>query len=551
MTDPATQGGHGGETTSVERWQLLLDAVVGMAADRSLDSVLSRIVRTASALVDARYAALGVLGNGRGDRLRTFVHHGMEHDVVTRIGNLPRGHGLLGLIIDRPEPLRLHDIADHPASYGFPPEHPPMHSFLGVPVRTRDQVFGNLYLTEKAGGADFTDQDERIVVALAAAAGVAIENAQLYDQAVRREKWLSATAEIAGVLSSGRPTHTALQTVANRAQDVAEADVAWIVSVEDDLLVPQAVAGSGLDLGNMAAVPLAGSLAGEVARSGEPLSVERLTEHSRAVGLTTVADLPELGPGILVPLRSSVGVEGVLALCWLPENADRAHALDPALPTSFAEQAALTLEVARSRDDQERLALLEDRERIARDLHDLVIQRLFAVGLGLQAVSRLAGDTEVHQRLGRAVDDLDATIRDIRRTIFALAASPGSADVQSEISRIVDAAAQTLKFRPSVEFRGPVRTRVPDAVAPDLLAVLRETLSNASRHADAAHVRVLVSVGEELVLSVADDGRGIPEGTVESGLGNMRHRAERHGGSFEVRSGAGAGTTLTWRVPLP
>jgi signal transduction histidine kinase len=534
--------------TSVEG--LLLDAVIGIAADLSLDSVLGRIVRTASTLVDAQYAALGVLGRGREERLRAFVHHGLDDDVVTKIGSLPRGHGLLGLIIDRPEPLRLQDISAHPSSFGFPPDHPPMHSFLGVPVRTRGKVFGNLYLTEKRGGADFTEEDEHIVVALAAAAGVAIENAQLYEQAARREKWLSATAEIAGMLSSGGSAHAALRTVAEQALEVAEADLAWIVSVEGERLVPQAVAGPDLDADQLSPIRLDGSLAGQVAASGQALSVENLTQHRRAAGLTTVAEVPELGPAVLVPLRSSVGVEGVLALAWRPDHVDRADALDPALPTRFAEQAALTLEVARSREDQERLALFEDRDRIGRDLHDLVIQRLFAIGLGLQSVGRMAADPQVQQRLDRAVDDIDATIRDIRRTIFALAASPASADVQSEISRMVDAAAQALKFRPSLEFRGPVRTRVPDDVAPDLLAVLREALSNASRHADASQVRVLVSAGDELTLSVIDDGRGIPEGTVESGLGNMRYRAEQRGGTFEVRSAAGQGTTLTWRVPL-
>ncbi|HET9499559.1 MAG TPA: GAF domain-containing sensor histidine kinase [Marmoricola sp.] len=534
----------------MERWPLLLDAVVGIAADLSLDSVLGRIVETAGRLVDARYAALGVLGHDREDRLRTFVHHGLSDDVVTQIGHLPRGHGLLGLLIDRPEPLRLHDIAEHPASYGFPPHHPPMHSFLGVPVRTRDRVFGNLYLTEKRDGVDFTEQDERIVVALAAAAGVAVENALLYEEAARREKWLAATAEIAALLSRGGPTHTALLTVAERALDVAEADAAWIVAVEDGLVVPQAVAGPGLDLGRMSSLSVESSLAGEVIATAEPLSVDDLTAHGRAAGLCTVGGLPALGPGVLVPLRSSVGVEGVLALGWLPDNATRWHAVDPALPASFAEQAALTLEVARSREDQARLVVLEDRDRIGRDLHDLVIQRLFAVGLGLQGAARMVRDAEVEGRLERAVDDLDATVRDIRRTIFALAASPGSADVQSEITRLVDAAAQALKFRPSLEFRGPVRSRVSAELAPDLLAVLREALSNASRHADASHVQVLVAAGDELVLTVSDDGRGIPEGTVESGLGNMRHRAEQRGGTFTVTSAPARGTTLAWRVPL-
>ncbi|NUS53199.1 MAG: GAF domain-containing protein, partial [Nocardioidaceae bacterium] len=180
------------------RLRLLLDAVVTIAADLSLDSVLSRIVEVAAELSGARYVALGVLGSGPERRLRAFVTYGVDADRRARIGDLPRGHGLLGLIIDRPEPLRLHDIAEHPASYGFPPHHPPMRSFLGVPVRIRDQVFGNLYLTEKSGDGDFTEADEAIVVALAAAAGVVVENARLYEEAARREQWLHATAELSG-----------------------------------------------------------------------------------------------------------------------------------------------------------------------------------------------------------------------------------------------------------------------------------------------------------------------------------------------------------------
>src|SRR5688572_6576735 len=198
------------------RLRLLLDAVVTMAADLTLDGVLSRIVLIASNLLDAQYAALGIVDIGRERRLRTFIHHGMTDEQVVEIGDLPSGHGLLGLIIDQPEPLRLHDLTAHPASFGIPPGHPPMTSFLGVPVRIRDKVFGNLYLTEKRGGVDFSEEDETIVVALAAAAGVAIENARLYEEAAQRQQWLEATAEISGLLADHTSQHDALQIVADR-----------------------------------------------------------------------------------------------------------------------------------------------------------------------------------------------------------------------------------------------------------------------------------------------------------------------------------------------
>ncbi len=533
------------------RLRLLLDAVVTMAADLTLDGVLARIVSIASALVDARYAALGVLAAAPGGRLRTFIHHGLTPGEVAEIGELPSGHGLLGLIIDRPEPLRLRDIAAHPASFGFPPHHPPMSSFLGVPVRIRDQVFGNLYLTEKAGSVDFTEQDENIVVALAAAAGVVIENARLYEEAARRERWLAATAEITRLLASSDPGADALQAVAELSREVAGADVAWIVAGADaDDLSLRVVSGLDADPDAMAALDLSGSLASSVVRSGRSASVESLAADPRALDVSAALGWPQLGPAIVVPLGTSGGVEGVLALAWTPGRSELFHAVDEALPATFAEQAALALQVARARHDQQRLAVLQDRDRIARDLHDLVIQRLFAVGLGLQGSARMVDRPEVVQRLEQAVDDLDETIRDIRRSIFALGAMEASADIQAEVTRVVERAAATLKFRPSLRFEGPVRTMVGEHVAPDLLAVLSEALSNASRHAEPSSVDVLLQVSrDDVVLTVSDDGRGLPDDVRESGVGNMRRRAESHGGSFGIESRPGAGTRVRWSVP--
>ncbi|WP_166134390.1 GAF domain-containing sensor histidine kinase [Nocardioides ochotonae] len=529
----------GGVLDEQARLRLLLDAVVAMAADLSLDGVLTRIVEVASRLVDAKYAALGVLGSGPGKRLRTFVHHGMDGDAVTRIGALPDGHGLLGLIIDRPEPLRLHDIAAHPASYGFPPNHPPMHSLLGVPVRIRDKVFGNLYLTEKAGGGDFTKADEEVVVALAAAAGVAIENARLYEEAARRERWLAATAEITGLLAGSVHGLDALQAVADRAREVAEADLAWIVtgSDEDDLVL-QVIARAEGATPQGAQAAAAAEHTRTVVRTGTALSLDRLSLDDGAQG-----------PVVIVPLRTPDGVEGALGLSWTLENAALHHEVDAQLPASFAEHAALAIQVARAHSDQQRLALFEDRDRIARDLHDLVIQRLFAVGLTLQSTARTSDNPELAERLESSVDELDATIKDIRRSIFALGAMEHASDIQAEVTRMVDRAAGTLKFRPVLRFTGPVRTLVSDDVAPHLLAVLGEALSNASRHAEAQGVEIDLAAGADIVLRVADDGRGLPPDVRESGLGNMRRRAEELGGRCEVRSAPGEGTTLTWIVP--
>ncbi|HRK47893.1 MAG TPA: GAF domain-containing protein, partial [Nocardioides sp.] len=503
-----------------------------------------------SRLADARYAALGVLDAGSERRLRTFVHHGVSSDVVARIGDLPTGHGLLGLLIDDPRPIRLHDIAAHPASFGFPAHHPPMSSFLGVPVRIGDRVFGNLYLTEKIGGGDFTDEDETVVVALAAAAGVAIENARLYEEAEARQHWLRATAEITSRLAELGPGEDALQLVADRAREVSGADVAWVtVGVDADSLELRAVSGFDADPTTVPGLTMERSLAAQVVRSGGPVAVADLATHPDALDLSSALDWPRLGPAIVVPLGSWTGAEGALALAWTPARRHGYDLLDAGLPASFAEQAALAIQIARSHEDQQRLALFEDRDRIGRDLHDLVIQRLFAVGLGLQSTARLVGDPALAARLDSAVDDLDGTIKDIRRTIFALGSMDRSADLQTEIERIVDKAGATMKVRPALRIEGPVRSAVGVHLAPDLLAVLGEALSNASRHAQASSVEVVISAGDQIAVRVSDDGKGMEEVVLESGLGNMRERAHKHGGTFEVRSASGAGTTVVWSVP--
>jgi len=533
-----------------KRLRLLLDAVFSMGADLSLDGVLARIVEIARELTGADYAALGVLNSGSKKGLRTFVHQGMDPVQVEEIGALPTGHGLLGLLIDKPEPLRLHEIASHPESYGFPPGHPPMSSFLGVPVRIRDQVFGNLYLTEKVGGIDFSQEDEHIVIALAAAAAVAIENARLYEEAHRREEWLEATAEISGLLSNESAGDRSLQTIADRARQVAAADVAWIVVGTDDLLTVRIVSGPQVKASDLKDVSMDRSLAREVLRTGQPIVVEDIEKEPRAVQLSQLRGWPTLGPAIVVPLRSDDVVVGTLALAWSPDNADRFHEVDARLPASFAEQAALALQVLRSRASEQRLAVFEDRDRIGRDLDDLVIQRLFAVGLSLQSVSRLSEVPQVTKRIEAAVDDLDATIKDIRRSIFALGASEGSADLQTELTHMVDRAAATMKFRPTLQIDGPLRTLVAEDMAPDLLAVLGEALSNASRHANASSVAVTVHAGDELRLVVDDDGIGMPEEVQESGLRNIRERALNLGGTCTVESSPGKGTTVRWTVPV-
>jgi signal transduction histidine kinase len=379
-----------GEYAGPRSLRQLLDAVLTVGSDLDLPAILQRIVQAAVDLVDARYGALGVLDESR-SRLAQFITVGVDEETHRAIGHLPEGHGILGLLILDAEPLRLPDLREHPDSYGFPPNHPPMRSFLGVPIRVRDEVFGNLYLTDKTSAEVFTDVDEELVIGLAAAAGVAIENARL---------------------------------------------------------------------------------------------------HARVQELT----------------------------------------------------------------------LLEDRERIARDLHDTVVQRLFATGLSLQGTIGLmrTDPGAAVDRVQTAVDDLDLTVKHIRSAIFGLASTPETSldGVRRRVLDLVGEAGAMLGFEPTVLFEGAVDTATPEPVATDLLATLREALSNVARHSRASRVDVVVTVdaddGGHLVLRVTDDGVGPPTAGVRRGHGleNMAARADRRGGSFEITPASPRGTAIAWRVAL-
>jgi signal transduction histidine kinase len=515
--------------TSRERLRALLDAVVGIGTDLDLNSTLQRIVEAACALADARYGALGVLAPDR-NSLSDFVTHGIDPAAHARIGDLPHGRGVLGLLITEPKPVRLPDITKHPNSFGFPAHHPPMHSFLGVPVRTRDQIFGNLYLAEKRTAEQFTDDDEELVVALAAAAGVAIDNARLYELAQRRQRWLAAAAEITSVLLGTVRRTEALRLIARRAREVADAELVLVLLFEPDSDRYRIEVVEGGDSG----------LAGKVLPAFD--DSYRLVENLRDAA-EWPGTIPE-GPALVAPLRSSP--HGVLIVSG-PASTDD----DAALLSTFAGQAALALERARAQEERELLAVLEDRERIARDLHDVVIQRLFATGMQLQGAMAPGVKPEVVARINTAVDDLDATIKDIRRSIFELRA-PVGATLRTELRDTCDAALDTLGFRPTLETSGPVESAVPDDIVPELIAVLREALSNVARHAQARSVRVSVRIADrQVVLLVEDDGVGTDPGLARGGLVNMGERAGDLGGEFEIGPRAdGPGTLLLWRVPL-
>jgi signal transduction histidine kinase len=531
--------------TSRERLRALLDAVVGIATDLDLRSTLQRIVQAACALVGARYGALGVLGADR-TGLSDFITHGIDPAAHAKIGDLPHGRGVLGVLITDPHPVRLPDITRHPDSYGFPPNHPPMHSFLGVPVRTRDQIFGNLYLAEKQGAAEFSQDDEEIVVALAAAAGVAIDNARLYELAQRRERWLAATAEITSVLLGTVRRTDALRLIARRAREVSGAELVLVMLYDEGNARYTIEVADGAD-------PSSGDLAGKLVPVEPATAAEFGRERYRAIeNLRAATDWPGPvpdSPAMAVPLAGPDTLHGVLIVTQ-PAGQPPGDE-DAAQLSTFAGQAALALERARAQDERQQLVVLEDRERIARDLHDLVIQRLFATGMHLQGAVHQAGKPEVAKRINAAVDDLDATIRDIRRSIFELRA-PAGPSLRAELHETAEAAAAALGFRPVLDTSGPVDSAIPDDIKPELVAVLREAMSNVARHSQATDARISLRVdGGEVILCVEDDGIGFDPARARGGVVNMRERAYDLGGSFEIGAAReGTGTMVTWRVPI-
>jgi signal transduction histidine kinase len=533
-----------------DRTHALLEAVVAVGGQLDLEVVLRRIVEAAVSLVDARYGALGVIGEG--GTLVEFVPVGLDESEIAKIDHWPEGRGLLGELITHPDTLRLPDISADPRSSGFPQGHPPMRSFLGTPVRIRDEIYGNLYLTEKRSGAGFDEEDEALLVALAAAAGVAIENARLYAEARRQQQWLRANAEVTQRLLSEDEPHDVLALVTRQALEMAGADLVVLAlptGSGEQLVIEHAVgAGSEEALGLL--LPVKSSASGIVMGSGKPLTVDDFSSDERVA--PAARQQLGLGPAVVVPLGSAGNVRGVL-------TAGRHRGSLPLSPPAvemlitFAAQAGIGLELAEHRRDAQRLALFEDRDRIARDLHDLVIQRLFATGMSLQGSAGLIVDPEAASRVRQAVDALDETIRDIRSAIFTLQSRPqaGPAGTRTRILSVVGEMTESLGFAPSVRMEERLDTLVPDDMAEQLLAVLREALSNAARHAHASRVSVAVRADSDLTLTVRDDGTGMEASSRRSGLGNLADRAGELGGTMRVGRAEGGGTELEWRVPLP
>jgi signal transduction histidine kinase len=532
-----------------DRVYTLLEAVVAVGATLDLETVLTQIVEAAITLVRARYGALGIIGEG--GRLAEFVPVGLADDEIEAIHHWPEGRGLLGALITNPRPLRLPDISGSPKSSGFPPGHPPMKSFLGVPVRVRNEVYGNLYLTEKEGGVEFDEEDEALLVALAAAAGVAIDNAKLYEEGRRQQRWLRASTELTRRLLSGDPPDEVLALVTQQALEMSGADlVALALPTRDrQQLVIQHAAGAGAPDAIGLVLPVSASVSGEVLTSGEAVVLEDFG-HDERVARAAREHLP-LGPAIILPLGAPGDVRGVFtvgrdtgAMPLAPEAVEMVQ--------TFAAQAGIALELAEHREDAERLAIFQDRDRIARDLHDLVIQRLYATGMSLEGAMPLLTRPEAATRVSSAVDALDETIREIRSAIFSLQFRGDAKHhgLRARVLEVVDEMTAALGFAPSLRLVGPLDEGVPADAGEQMLSALREALSNAARHAAAGRVDVTVAVGDQLVLRVRDDGTGMGQVTRRSGLANLAERAADLGGGLMIGPAEGGGTQLDWRVPV-
>lgn len=519
------------------RLRALVRANRAVVSHLELPVVLRTIAEAAVDLVGARYGALGVIAEGGG--LEQFIHVGMAPEDVHRIGHLPEGHGLLGALIDDPRPIRLGSIAGDSRSAGFPAGHPPMTAFLGVPITVRDTVYGNLYLTDPESG-EFTEDDEQLVKALAANAGFAIDNARLYAESRSRQAWAAATAELTASILGGE-TADAFGELVDRSGILLGARASFVLQQEDGSL-PRISAADGADQ----------LLAQVVAGAEQVRSALEGMQPTRLGGLAAADSdgVPDAGPVLVAPFAL---LDGRTAALVAVREAGVAgfSAFDLERATAFARQAGLAIELAAGRADRQRALLLEERARIARDLHDHVIQQLFGAGIELQSVESLLGPGAVADRIEGAVTSIDQAIAEIRTAIFALSHNQGSTgSLRHRLLDIVHEVGGGLPVPATVSFSGPVDVVSEPQLADDLAAFVREGLTNVVRHASARTASVAVTASaDEITATVADDGTGLGDTTRRSGLGNLAERARLRGGEFDIDSND-RGTRLRLRLPV-
>lgn len=530
-----------------ERLRSLLRATRAVVEQIDLPVVLERIAEAAVALVDAEYGALGVLSPDGG--LEEFIHVGMPAELANEIGHLPEGRGVLGALIEDPRPIRLGHINDDPRSVGFPAAHPPMETFLGVPIRVRNEVFGNLYLTNRRSG-EFTAEDEELVAALAATAGFVIENARLFAETRTRELWAAASAHIAAALAAS-PGDAALRILVDELIERQTADRVCVVIAGPEPLTLQVVEAGGVDADELAGTVVSSmqSHAGVVFESGESRGQVGARGGAEIAEALAITSDDAIGPTMFVPLRNGALVWGVLGFGRMP-GSHRFSTTELDIADDLANRVSLAMELAKAREDQHRVALLEDRSRIARDLHDHVIQQLFGTGLELQTLAALAENDDVSRRLEGAVATLDQSIAQVRTIIFAM--TPREDDSPSLRHRILDVAAELSRTLPqpvAVSFSGPVDLVVTGPESEQVIAAAREMLTNTVKHASATSVRVEVAAHDGVVrTTVTDDGVGIATTGRRSGITNLRERAERLGGSLNIETSP-EGTSVEWLIP--
>jgi len=536
------------ETPAAARDQLarLVAASQAISSDLELPTALHNVVQVACDLASASYGAIGVISPD--GMLEEFIHVGMSDGIVAQLGAPPSGHGLLGSVIAEARPIRLEHLSRDERSVGFPHGHPPMESFLGVPVRIGGIVYGNLYLTGSARG-HFDDVDEKIILTLATMAGTAIANARLYEEAHLGQRWLAASEEINQRLLSGDLGETDVAPIADLILSLADASFVGLVlpSDEPDALPFAQKFGPLADATGTVADDEIAALPARVRRALELKDDRPAAFHdieiwaSALIGSTMVipwGDIEATREGALVITRDAHGHPYTVA--------------ERRMAKRFARSVAIARELAMARNNREHVALTEERDRIARDLHDHVIQSLFAVGLGLQSIVGSA-TSQVAARISAQVDAIDVTIRQIRQTIFQLGTTP-SATTWSQKKRFNQLVREILEgegIDSSLDFRGPVDTLIDSELGDEVSAVLREALSNVVRHADATRVDITIAVSAtEVRVVVTDNGRGLGEVGKRSGLNNLDHRALARGGRFATAARAPSGTTIDWAVPV-
>ncbi|AHH19676.1 GAF sensor signal transduction histidine kinase, dosT family [Nocardia nova SH22a] len=537
---------------SRDRMGGLVEAMLSVTAGLDLAETLRTIVHAAIDLVDARYGALGVRGHD--EHLTQFIYEGIDEPTRALIGDLPEGHGVLGMLFTQPKPIRLENLARHPSSVGFPPHHPPMRTFLGVPVHIRNETFGNLYLTEKAGGQPFTEDDELIVQALAAAAGIAIENARLYEAARNRQVWIEATRDLTTEFLAATDLDEVLAHLIDHARRLTESEQVLLATVDDpDIPAAEITQLSITRCSGIRPGPAARSLAvtgtiGDAFRDQQPLRFADVT------ALEFAELFPTGGPVLLIPLHTRDSPQGILITVRAKEAAPYDDEM-LGLAAAFSDQAALAMQLAATYQRLRELDVLTDRDRIARDLHDHVIQRLFAIGLSLQGAVPRTRVAEVRTRLVDAIDGLQEVVEEIRTSIFDLHGGT-STRLRQRLEEAIRQQSRDSGIRTSFRVTGPLSV-IDAELADHAEAVVREAVSNAVRHAHATTIAVEIAVGDDFDITVTDDGCGIGEDVTPSGLTNLAERAQSIGGRFETgpRPAESArpdrpGTRLTWSAPL-